>query len=151
MARLHSKKRGKSGTKRAKSTVAPKWSSAKKAEILEMITKLSKEGMSASKIGLLLRDEYGVPNSRALLGKRLVSVLKSENAAPQYPEDLLNLIKRALRVRGHLKASKKDTHNKVKLSHIEAKIQRLVKYYSSKGMLPKAWKYNPEQAALIVK
>jgi small subunit ribosomal protein S15 len=51
----------------------------------------------------------------------------------------------------HLKAHKGDVHNKTKLIHVESKIKRLVKYYREVGMLPKKWKYEPEQAALLVR
>jgi small subunit ribosomal protein S15 len=151
MAKLHSKKRGKAGTKRAKTTLAPKWVSAKKAEISEIIVKMAKEGTPASKIGLALRDQHGVPAARAVVGKRIATIMKEQKVAPSFPEDLISLIRKAVRVRGHLKSSKKDVHNKVKLGHIESKISRLAKYYSNKGVIPKGWRYDPDQANLIVK
>ncbi|MBI5226968.1 30S ribosomal protein S15 [Candidatus Micrarchaeota archaeon] len=150
MARLHSKKKGKAGTKRPKSKVAPNWSDEKKAELTPLIVKMSKEGVPQSKIGLYLRDQKGVPNIRATLGMTLGAFLKKENAAPEYPEDLLSLIRKAEIIKTHLKTSKKDLHNKVKLSHVESKIHRLSKYYSSKGILPKGWNY-ANQVSLIAK
>ncbi len=151
MARLHSKKKGKSGTKRPKEKDAPEWSAAKKAEIEEIILKMAGEGVPPAKIGLTLRDQHGVANLRALLGMSLKAYLTKEKALGEYPEDLLNLIRKAVRMAGHIKASKNDTHNNVKLGHVESKIQRLVKYYSSKGMLPEGWKYDREKASLLVK
>ena len=151
MARLHSKKKGKAGTKRPKSNVAPSWVGVEKTELKEMIVKMAREGSQPTKIALYLRDQYGVANLRAILGMSLLAFLKKEKVAPEYPEDLINLIKKAVRIRSHIKASKKDVHNKVKLGHVESKISRLVKYYSSKGMLPKGWKYDEGQVALIVK
>jgi len=151
MARLHSKKKGKSGTKRPKSKVAPKWIDKEKSEIKEIILKVAREGVPPAKIGVLMRDQYGIPNLRAVLGMPLAAFLKKEKVAPEYPEDLLNLIKKAVRMTTHLKNSKKDIHNNVKLGHVESKINRLVKYYSSKGQLPEGWKYNREKAALLVK
>ncbi len=151
MARLHSKKKGKSGTKRPKSSVAADWVDKKKSEIKDMIIKMAKEGVPPARIGVLMRDEHGIPNLRVVLGMPLSAFLKKEKVAPEYPEDLLNLIKKAVRMSAHLKASKKDVRNKVKLTHVESKINRLVKYYSSKGMLPEGWKYDRETAALLVK
>jgi small subunit ribosomal protein S15 len=151
MARLHSRKKGKAGTKRPKSRTAPEWTAVKKAEITEVILKMAREGVPPAKIGLTLRDQYAVANLRAQLGMTLGQFLRAEKAAPEYPEDLLNLIKKAVRLAGHLKLAKKDTHNAVKLGHVESKIQRLVKYYSSKGTIPADWRYNREKAALIVK
>lgn len=151
MARLHSKKKGKHGTKRPKSNVAPQWVTADKAEIGETILKMAREGVPPSKIALFLRDQHGIANLRAVLGMSMLAFLRKEKAAPEYPEDFIALVRKAMRMREHLKSSKKDLHNKVKLSHVESKINRLVKYYTSKGSLPKGWKYDPEQAALLVK
>lgn len=151
MARLHSKKKGKSGTKRPKSRTAPEWPQLKKAEISEVILKMAREGVPPAKIGLTLRDQYAVANLRAQLGMTLTQFLRAEKAAPEYPEDLINLIKKAVRLSGHLKTAKNDTHNTVKLGHVESKIHRLVKYYSSKGMIPADWRYDREKAALLVK
>ncbi len=151
MARLHSKKKGKSGTKRPKSNVAPEWSPLKPAELREVILKMAREGATPARIGLTLRDQHGVANARAQLGVSLKAFLKKEKALGEYPEDLLNLIKKAVRMSGHIKASKNDVHNQVKLGHVESKIQRLAKYYSSKGMIPAGWRYDREKAALLVK
>jgi len=150
IARLHSKRKGKSGTKRPKEKASPEWVDAKKAEIRETVLRMAKEGVPSSKIGLALRDQYGVPNVRAILGMSLVSFLREEKALPEFPEDLINLIKKAVRMQDHLK-TRRDLHNKVKLGHVESKIGRLVKYYTAKGRLPRGWKYDAEKAALLVK
>ncbi len=151
MARLHSRKHGKSGTKRQKSNVSPKWVDADKSQVQDFIIKSVKEGMPLAKIGIILRDKFSVPSIRPFLGMSMSAFVKKENALPEYPEDLLNLIKKAVRLRGHLKTSKKDVHNKVKLLHIESKINRLVKYYTSSGRMPESWKYHADTAALLVK
>ncbi|VVC04804.1 30S ribosomal protein S15 [Candidatus Bilamarchaeum dharawalense] len=151
MARLHSKKKGKAGTKRPKSKAAPTWSTLKPAEIKENILKMAKEGVPPTKIGIILRDQHSVANLRGVLGMSLKAFLKKENALGEYPDDLLNLIKKAVRMTNHIKASKNDTANTVKLGHVESKIHRLAKYYSSKGMLPSGWKYDREKVALLVK
>ena len=151
MARLHSKRKGKAGTKRPKSTDSPEWVSVKKSEIHEAVLKMAREGMPPSKIGIVMRDHYAVPNLRSFLGMTLVKFLKKEKVAGEYPEDMLTLIKKAVRMASHIKSSKNDAHNSVKLGHVESKIHRLAKYYSSKGMLPPGWRYNREKAALLVK
>ncbi len=151
MARLHSKKKGKSSTKRPKSKMAPKWSPKEKSEIKELVIKMAREGVSPARIGILMRDQYAIANLRTILGMSLTAFLRKEKMAPEYPEDLLDLIKKAVRMSAHIKGAKKDVHNKVKLDHVESKIHRLVKYYSSKGMLPEGWRYDREKAALLVK
>ncbi len=151
MARLHSKKKGKAGSKRPKSRTEPEWSSLKKADLQESILKMAREGVPVARIGLVMRDQYAVPNIRAALGMSLKKYLAKEKALPEYPDDLLSLVKKAVRMTNHIKASKNDVHNQSKLLHVESKIHRLVKYYSSKGMLPAGCRYDREKAALLVK
>lgn len=151
MARLHSKKHGKSGRKRPKAKVPPKWLEFSAEEVKEIIRDLVKKGTSPTMIGLILRDQYAIPAVKPILGKTLNAFLKEENLLPQYPDDLLNLIKKAVRMRNHLKNNKADVHGKVKLLHVESKIRRLVKYYVRNGRLPANWTYDPETAALLVK
>lgn len=151
IARLHSKKKGRAGTKRPKSKVSPDWVGLKKAEVKEIVLKMAKEGVPPSKIGLILRDQHAIPNVNALLGMSLTAFLRSEEALPELPEDLMNLLRKVVRMQEHHKLIKGDTHNKVKMGHVESKIARLVKYYSSKGRLPAGWKYDREKVALLVK
>ncbi|MFH1393480.1 MAG: 30S ribosomal protein S15 [Candidatus Micrarchaeota archaeon] len=152
MARLHSRKKGKSGTKRPKSMVSPEWVEADVNEIKRLIVKMAKEGVPPSKIALMLRDQHAIPNIRAFLGMSMTAFLKSEGALPEYPEDLISLIKKAIRMREHIKKDgKRDTHNKVKLRHVESKIIRLVNYYRKNGAIPSDWTYDAEKVALLVK
>jgi len=148
MAKLHSRGRGKSKSRKKKTREIKKVDVAK---IKELIVDLSKKGTRPSEIGRLLRDEHGVPDVEVLLKKRLVTFLKEENVAAEYPQDLLDLIKKAVGMREHMKKNKSDRHNKVKLAHVESKISRLVKYYKKSGTIPATWKYQPESAALLVK
>jgi small subunit ribosomal protein S15 len=130
--------------------VAPEWSGAKKAEVKEIILKMAKEGAPPTKIGLALRDQHAIPNAKAVLGMGVISFLKQENALPEFPDDLMNLIKKAVRMQEHLK-TRRDIHNQVKLRHVESKIGRLVKYYAAKKRIPVGWRYDAEKAALLVK
>ncbi|MBS3068143.1 30S ribosomal protein S15 [Candidatus Micrarchaeota archaeon] len=151
MSKLHSRKKGKSGSRRPKSAASAKHVEMPKEQIEELILKMVKEGTPEAKVGLILRDKHNVPSVKSVLGVSLSAFLKKRQSLPEYPDDLLNLIKKAMRVRNHLRIAKKDVHNKVKLLHIESKIHRLVKYYTNSGRLPVSWRYNPEQAALLVK
>ena len=150
MARMHSRKKGKSGRKRPKAKTSPKWLDVDKAEIEETILKMAKEGVPPSRIGLVLREKYGIPAAKQLLGMSLAAFLKKNNVAAEYPEDFLELIKRAVRMNRHLK-TRRDVHNKTKYLHVVSKINRLVKYYIKEGVLPAGWKYDAEQAELLVK
>ncbi len=150
MARLHSRKRGKSGSKRIVGKELPA-DVIKPDEIEKIILKLSKEGNNATTIGLILKTEHNVPSVRAVCNKTLTDILKDNGIKIEYPDDILTLIKKAVKIRKHLNGNKRDTHNRTKLIHIESKIRRLARYYTKKGKLPVNWKYNPDTAALIVK
>lgn len=151
MAKLHSKKHGKSGRKRPKAKTSPKWVEHSASEVKGIIADLAKKGTSPTMIGTILRDQYAVPSVKPILGKTLNQFLADEGTLPQYPDDLINLIRKAVGMRNHLKDNKADTHGKVKLLHVESKINRLVKYYTKNGRLPADWKYDAEKAALLVK
>lgn len=151
MAKLHSKTHGKSGRKRPKAKTSPKWVEYSEKEVKELIVDLSKKGTNPTMIGTILRDQYAVPAVKPILGKTLNQFLAQENLLSQYPDDLMNLIRRAVGMRNHLKANKGDTSGKSSLIRVEAKINRLVKYYTRKGRLPADWRYDSEKAALLVK
>jgi small subunit ribosomal protein S15 len=151
MARIHARKKGKSGSKKPPSKVPPKWVEYSPKEVEKLVVDLAKQGHSTAMIGLILRDQYGIPDVKAITGKKILAILKENGLAPSIPEDLSNLIRKALRVRRHLERNKKDMHNKVALVKIESKIKRLVKYYKREGVLPPEWRYSPEDAAILVK
>lgn len=150
MARLHSRKKGRSSSKKPLDGNAAALVITDKEELKQVIIKLAKEGKTESQIGLFLRDEYGVPDSKSVFGKKLGEVFVDLGVGKEYPSDLIDLIRKAIALRAHLKQNTRDQHNKTKLSHIEAKIKRLVKYYRG-NKLPKTWKYDPKSAALLVK
>lgn len=151
MARLHSRKRGRSGSKKPTLKVAPEWVEYSGHEVEGLVLKLAKQGLDATHIGLILRDQYGIPTTRAVCGKRVSDILKDNKTSPDFPDDLLNLIKRAVGMRKHLEENTRDIHNKTKLIHVESKIRRLAKYYVKKGKVPEGWAYDPKKAALLVK
>jgi len=149
MSRMYSRRKGKSGSKAPVQKIAP-WVKLKPAEIEQIITKLAKQGLNSAKIGLTLRDEYGIPSVK-IKELKICQVMKKEKIYPEYPEDMLNLMKRAVNLHNHLAKNKKDGISKRGLELTESKIRRLGKYYKTKGILTKDWKYNIDQARLIVK
>ena len=127
------------------------WVTYSNEEIEDLIVKLNKEGKSASEIGVTLRDQYGIPSVKAVTGEKITQILDKKGQAAEYPEDILNLIKRAVNIRDHLKENPKDVHSKRGLTIIESRIRRLGEYYSKEGKLPEGWRYDPTEAALLVK
>ena len=151
MAKMHSGKKGKSGSKRPPTKVVPEWVEYSAGEVEEMINKMAKEGMTSARIGQSLRDAYAVPSVKNITGKSITEIMKASGMKMEYPEDLLNLITKATGMRKHLVKNKSDVHNRTKLTHVESKIKRLVRYYAKVGRLPAGWSYDPEKAALLVK
>jgi len=131
-------------------TKAPEWSDVSKEELEKTIMKLHDTGMSPSRIGLTLRDQYGVPNVKLVIGNSITGFLRDNNALADIPEDLTNLMRKALHVRKHIKANKKDVHNKRALQLTENKIRRMVKYYHDSGCLAPDWTYSPETAEILI-
>jgi len=121
----------------------------KPEEVEELVVSLYRKGYPPSMIGIILRDTYGIPSVRAVTGKKLVRILRERGLAPEIPEDLANLIRRAARVRRHLEEHPKDYHSKRGLQLIESKIHRLVKYYKRIGVLPPDWEYKPERVSIF--
>ncbi len=151
MVRLHTRKGGKS--KRSKKHYpreVPSWFDMDPSEVEANVEKLAREGYSPAKIGVVLRDKYSIPDVKAITGKKLVLIMEEKNIKQQYPADLLDLMKRAVRMRKHLGANGSDVSNKERLRRVESKIRRLVKYYNKAGRLNN-WRYTPEHAALLVK
>ena len=150
MAKMHSRKGGSSRSRPPMVTKAPEWSDVSKEELEKTIMKLHDTGMSPSRIGLTLRDQYGVPNAKLVIGNSITGFLKDNNALGDIPEDLTNLMRKALHVRKHIKANKKDVHNKRALQLTENKIRRMVKYYHDSGRLAPDWTYSPETAEILI-
>lgn len=150
MARIYSGRKGKSGSTRPLRTSQPVWVTYTPEELTRLIVKMGKDGLMPSEIGRKLRDEYGIPSVKLALGKSISSVLEDNKIKHEVPEDLFNLLERAVRLRKHLKLNSRDKHNRRQLNNTEMKIWRLVKYYTKTGKLPKGWTYAPERAAIIV-
>lgn len=120
-------------------------------ELEEQVVSLANAGHSSSKIGLILRDEYGVKNFEEVTGKKIQGVLKENKLIGEMPEDLLNLIRRSVILNNHINKNKHDYSAKRGYELTVAKIRRLTKYYAKKRKIPQGWVYTPEQAALLVK
>lgn len=150
MARMYARTRGQSGSVRPYRKEAPEWSNTDVTAIEKVIVDLSKEGVSTARIGLVLRDRYGVPDVKLATGKRIGQIVKEKGLEGAIPEDLKNLIVKALGLRKHLAENRKDVHNKRQMQLTESKVRRLVKYYVSSGKLPKGWVYKPETAEILL-
>lgn len=109
--------------------------------IKKIIADLARKGTPPSMIGIILRDQYGVPLVKHVIGKKMKDILEELNLKPDLPEDLSNLIKRANNVIDHLKEHPKDYRAKRGLEEIISKINRLSKYYKREGVLDPNWQH----------
>ena len=149
MAKMHSRARGKSGsTKPLKRKYT--WVRYNAKEIEQLIIKLAKAGNTSSKIGVALRDSYGIPDVKSLTKKTVTQILKENKLSPELPEDIIDLVKREIKIIKHLEKNKKDFASKRGLQLTESKIRRLTKYYKRTGKLPADWTYDREKIKLLV-
>ncbi len=125
------------------------WVTFDKEEIEKLIAKLLKEGHSSAKIGLVLRDQYGIPDV-SQFGIKVGAVVRKEQPN-EIPEDMFNLLSQAVNLHSHLGTNKKDSKARHSFDKIESKIRRLAKYYRGKGYIDEDWEYTIEKAKLLVK
>jgi len=147
---MYSRKRGKSGSSKPAERKMG-WVKYKPAEIEEIIVKMATKGLGSAEIGLILRDQYGIPSVRDFSKSRIARVMKKHEVMPPMPEDMFNLMKRAVSLRGHMSKNRHDYTSKRGLELTESKIRRLAKYYKGRKLLAHDWKYDPEKARLLVK
>ncbi len=148
MGRLHSHRHGKSHSTRPITPSTPTWVKQSPAEIEELIVKYSKDGLAPSKIGVKLRDQYAIPNTRQIVKKSVTEILEQKGVKTEMPEDLNNLVNKALGLQKHLKENRSDKRNVRSLELLEAKVHRLSSYYKKIGRIPKTWKYKAVIAQL---
>tara|TARA_B100000902_G_C26580942_1_gene561126 strand:- start:31 stop:483 length:453 start_codon:yes stop_codon:yes gene_type:complete len=149
MARIHARVKGKSGSnkplKDTKITGAPS-----KAEVIKLIKSMAEQGMSSALIGLRLRDLHAVPSVKKITGSTISKIMKDNDMYSKVPEDLRNLVLRAITITKHLAKNKKDKTSTRGLALTESKIRRLQKYYQNSGKISKTWKYKREDAELLI-
>ena len=148
MGRMHTHNHGKSHSIRPIDLKKPEWVTMESKEIETLIIKYAKEGMTSSLIGIKLRDQYAIPLVKPILNKTILEVLKENDLVPEIPEDLNNIVLKAVNLQKHLKENKNDNRNIRSLELVEAKVHRLSTHYKKEGIIPKKWKYKSVVAQL---
>lgn len=150
MGRMHAPGKGIASSALPYRRTPPSWLKNTPDDVCEQIFKLAKKGMSPSQIGVVLRDSHGIAQVKNVTGNKILRILKSNGLAPEIPEDLYHLIKKAVAVRKHLERNRKDKDAKFRLILIESRIHRLARYYKTAGQLAANWKYESSTASALV-
>ncbi|XP_062114824.1 small ribosomal subunit protein uS15-like [Humulus lupulus] len=108
-------------------------------EVDENICKFAKKGLTPSQIGVTLRDSHGIAQVKSVTGSKILHVLKAHSLAPEIPEDLYHLTKKAVSIKKHLQRNRKDTDSKFRLILVESRIHKLERYYKKTKKLPPLW------------
>ena len=150
MARMHSRKKGKSSSTKPLNKKPPSWVRYKHDEVEIIISKLAKEGKTPSQIGMHLRDVYGIPDVRLITKKTITDILNDKGLQSNIPEDLMALIRKSVMIRKHMEENRQDKTAKRGLQLTESKIGRLSKYYKRTKKLEQTWKYDPDRVGLYI-
>ncbi|MBU0757679.1 MAG: 30S ribosomal protein S15 [Nanoarchaeota archaeon] len=150
MARMYSRKKGKSGSTKPTKPQLQNWVRYKPKEIELLIVKLAKEGNTSSQIGLHLRDTYGIPDIKLIAQSSISEILKKKKLLAEIPEDLMFVLKRVVALQKHLETNKHDEVGKRGIILAESKVKRLVKYYKKTGLLAEDWKYDRKKVSLMI-
>ena len=147
---MHSRKKGRSGSHKPIKKTKKTWNIHSVSEVEKLIIKLAKTGKNAPLIGIILRDNYGIPDVKAITGKKISQILEKNKLQGNLPDDLLSLIKKDIRLTKHLATYKKDMTVKRGSQLTLSKIHRLAKYYKSTNKLPNNWVYERSKAKLLL-
>ncbi|MEF8781273.1 MAG: 30S ribosomal protein S15 [Haloferacaceae archaeon] len=153
MARMHTRRRGSSSSDKPVADDPPEWSDVEADAVEERVVELAQQGYEPSQIGMKLRDEgvkgVPVPDVKLATGMKMTEILEEHDAEPEIPEDLRNLMERAVGLHQHMEENPQDHHNKRALQNTEAKIRRLANYYRG-DKIAEDFKYSYENAAELL-
>jgi len=117
-------------SKAEKTNETPVWMKFTEKDIEAIVVKLAKQGLTSEKIGLELRDSYGIPTTR-ITGKKVGQILKENNLYKD--TTAVNLDKKQQLITKHLKKNKQDKRAKLALTIISARISKYEKYKKRKN------------------
>jgi small subunit ribosomal protein S15 len=103
----------------------PVWVKMKETELKKIIAELA-EKHSPSQIGLVLRDQYGIPTTK-IYGKKLKAYLKELGI--ERNEDVENAEKKLEALKEHFKNHITDKKAKHKLQKAQSRVNIIKKYF----------------------
>ena len=108
----------------------PVWLKYTEEEVKAIIQKLANKGLTAEKIGLVLRDQYGIPKTK-LYGIKIKEVLEKEG---NYQEPTNKNLKEKLdKIIEHYKKNKQDKNSERSLIITKAKLKKREDYSKKKN------------------
>ena len=107
-------------------TPKPSWAKLSETELKTIVAELAQKNQPAQ-IGLILRDQYGIPTTK-IFGKKLSKILAELNLQTNF--ELQNVQKKAERMVEHLKKNKGDKKAKHKLQKASGRVNKLKKYFA---------------------
>ena len=107
-------------------TEKPVWLKITKEELEALVLKLHAEGMPPEKIGIVLRDSYGVP-SASLVSRKITQIISEKEKIK--PSDLSNLESKKDILKKHLEKNKQDKVAKKSAQITQAKINKVRAYH----------------------
>jgi small subunit ribosomal protein S15 len=150
---MHTRRRGSSSSDKPVADEPPEWSDVDSEAIEERVVELAERGQDPSQIGMTLRDEgvtgTPVPDVKLATGKKITEILEEHDADADLPEDIRNLMERAVRLREHMEENPNDKQNQRALQNTESKIRRLANYYRG-DELDEEFNYSYEVAVELV-
>lgn len=106
----------------------PLWLKTDYAEIEALTIKLAKQGLSSEKIGIILRDSYGIPKVKIFSSK--ISRIIKKAGITQEPQDLSNLKRKVDKLKKHAEINRQDKVAKRSFQITQEKINKLLKRYN---------------------
>ena len=115
--------------KAKKSMEKPVWLKYTEDEVKSIILKLAEKGLTSEKIGLVLRDQYGIPKTK-LYNIKLSQVLKEKG---KYEEPtVINLTRKLEKLTAHNKKHHGDKKTERSLIITKAKLKKRQEYLAKK-------------------
>lgn len=103
----------------------PVWLKYTEEEVKAIILKLANKGLTSEKIGLTLRDQYGIPKVR-LYNIKIKKILDEHN---KYQDsNILNLTKKQEKLTEHNKKNKQDKKSLRSMTITKAKLKKRQEY-----------------------
>nr|XP_021485427.1 40S ribosomal protein S13-like [Meriones unguiculatus] len=93
--------------------------------VKEQIYKVAKKSLTPFQVGMILRDSHSLAQVRFVTSNKILKILKCEDLAPDLPENLYHLVKKAIDIRKHTEWNRNDKDAKFHLILIENRIYQL--------------------------